>query len=122
MDRRPRGAAMKGVQRITARAPGARPYCKRSMGTPATGEAESQRPLGDQERHDADRDADPERPPPGPVLDQEPAHQRPGHGGQAEHRADVALVAAALSGTDHVADDCLDLENLSAGGATGSPH
>ena len=53
----------------------------------------------------ADREVDVEDPAPGEVVDEEAAEQRPDHGRDAEHRAEPALVAPALSGRDEVADD-----------------
>ena len=53
---------------------------------------------------DRDRDVDVERPAPAQVVGEQPAEQRPDHGGDAEDRADRALVLAALAQRDHVGD------------------
>src|SRR5581483_5116046 len=58
-----------------------------------------------EERERADGEVDVEDPAPREVVDEEPAEQRPDHGRDAEHRAEQALVAAALPRRDDVADD-----------------
>ena len=61
---------------------------------------------GDHEQRErADRQVDVEDPAPGEVVDEEAADQRPDHRGDAEHRAEHALVLAAVARRDDVADD-----------------
>ena len=48
------------------------------------------------EDDDRDRHVDPERPPPGQVVGEVAAEQRADHRGDAEHRAQRALIAAAI--------------------------
>jgi hypothetical protein len=56
------------------------------------------------ERDQADRQVDVEDPPPGEVVDEEAAEQRPRYRRHAEDAAEVALVAPALSRRENVAD------------------
>ncbi len=61
---------------------------------------------GDDDEHDrADRQVQQEQPAPGGVVGDRPADHRAEHAGQAEHRAEQALVAGPLPGGDDVADD-----------------
>ena len=53
---------------------------------------------------DADRQVDVEDPAPGQLVREEAADQRPGHARHSEDGADVALIAAALSWRQDVAD------------------
>ena len=57
------------------------------------------------QRKDAQRQVDVEDPAPGEVFDEEAAEQRPDHGRDAEDSAEEALVLAALTRRDDVADD-----------------
>src|SRR5450759_4329415 len=59
----------------------------------------------DRERHEADRDVDEEDPVPRGLLGHEAAEQRPDDRADAEHRAEQALVLAALGRGEQVADD-----------------
>ena len=54
--------------------------------------------------HESDRDVDPERPSPGEVIGEEPAEQRANDGGDSEHRAERALIAASFAQRDDLAD------------------
>ena len=56
------------------------------------------------ERDRAEREVDVEDPPPGEVVDEEAAEQRPGDGRDPENASEHALVAAALARRDEVAD------------------
>ena len=64
-----------------------------------------QHPVGHDERDDAQRQVDVEDVAPAQAVDGEPARERADHARDAEHGAEVALVAAALARRDHVADD-----------------
>ena len=57
------------------------------------------------ERHEPERDVDQEDPAPAHVLDDEAAHERPDHRGEAEDAREDPLVAAAVARRDRVADD-----------------
>ena len=59
---------------------------------------------GDGDDEDADRHVDDEAPVPGQVVGEEPAEQRPDHGGDAEDGSERALVLAALTQRDDVGD------------------
>src|SRR4029453_16353858 len=59
----------------------------------------------DREGDRAEREVDVEDPPPGEVVDEEAAEQRSRDDGDAEHRSEEALVAAAVAWCDEVADD-----------------
>ena len=54
------------------------------------------------EGDDTDRDVDVEDPPPGQLLDEDAAEQRPDNAGHAEHRPEQALIAATFTGRDDV--------------------
>ena len=69
----------------------------------------------DRERDDADRQVDVEHPPPAQVLGDEAPGERPDDTRQAEDRAEVTHVAAALAGADDVADDRLGADHQPAG-------
>ena len=62
------------------------------------------RPGRHHDDHDGDRHVDVERPPPGQVVGEQSAEQRPEHRGHAEHRAERALVLAAFPQRDDLAD------------------
>ena len=62
----------------------------------------------------ADRQVDVEHPAPAQVVDEEPAKQRSDHARDAEHGAERALVLAALTGRDDVADDRLGQHDQAA--------
>ena len=64
-----------------------------------------QQPLDDVQRDEPDRDVDVEDPVPADVLGQEAADERADHERDAEHRAEEALVLAALGRGEQVADD-----------------
>ena len=68
----------------------------------------------DDQRDDADRHVDVEDPAPGELLDEDAAEQRADDARHAEHRAEQALVAAALAGRDDVADDRLGADHQPA--------
>ena len=69
----------------------------------------------DEEGDDPDREVDVEDPAPGEVLGEQPAEQRTGDAGDAEHRAEVAHVASSLAGAHDVSDDRLGSYHESAG-------
>ena len=60
---------------------------------------------GDDEGDGADGDVDVEDPAPAGTVGEEAAEERSGHAGDAEDRAEIALVPAALAGRNDVADD-----------------
>ena len=62
---------------------------------------------GHAERGEAERQVDPEDQRPVEMLGEEAAEHRPADRGGGEHRADIALVAAALARRDDVGDDGL---------------
>ena len=61
-----------------------------------------------------DRDVDVEDPTPGQLFDEDTPEQRPDHAGQPEHGTEQALIAAAFTGRDDVADDRLGADHQSA--------
>ena len=69
----------------------------------------------DGERGDADRQVDVEDPPPAQVLGDEAPGEGADDTGEAEDRAEVTHVAAALAGADDVADDRLGADHQPAG-------
>ena len=69
----------------------------------------------DGERDGADRQVDVEDPPPAQVLGDEPAGEGADDTGEAEDRAEITHVAAALAGADDVADDRLGADHQPAG-------
>ena len=58
-----------------------------------------------------EREVDVEDPAPRGVVDEQPADQRPQHGGHPEQRAEQPLVATAVGRRDHVADDRLGADH-----------
>ena len=67
----------------------------------------AQHARGHAERHQAERQIDPENQRPVDMFSQKAAEHRPAHRGGGEHRADIALVAAALARGNNVGDDGL---------------
>ena len=67
----------------------------------------AQHARGHAERHQAERQVDPENQRPVDMFSQKAAEHRPAHRGGREHRADIALVAAALARGNNVGDDGL---------------
>ena len=58
-----------------------------------------------EEDHHRDGDVDPERPPPGQIVGEVAAEQRPDDRRDTEHRAQNALVAASFAERNHLADE-----------------
>ena len=67
-----------------------------------------------EERDRPDRDVDVEDPPPRELLDEDASEQWADHARYAEHRAEVALVAAPISRRDDVPDDRLGADHQPA--------
>ena len=82
------------------------------MGHPRGGRA--QHHGDDGERDDPERQVDVEDPAPAGVVDDEPADQRARDAGEAEHRAEVARVAAPLPRGDDIGDDRLRADHQPA--------
>src|SRR5690606_15178834 len=72
----------------------------------AADQPEVQSRRDDGQRRGADRDVDVEDPVPADDVGEPATYQRTSHGGHAEDGAEVALVAAAVTRRDDVADDC----------------